>query len=418
MIRALAQRCMLIGATGLLLSGCAQDEDIQIPIVIKIVRTINSYESVSSEDYMRLRASTDDVINQVKGVDPSIRPQLSLSTRKNFVDEIKKQTRSGFGPDIIITDSETALELYKEKLVDPIKIPNEDQADTPDFLYDLATAKDGKLVGRPVNQFIQLACYNKDKLESSPKSLEELRLSSTDSTFGFALQLKDLFWSVEAFDAGIAMEAALNDKLVGPQLQKRVTNWLHWLESASYQQNIRFLNNQRGLREALTRGDLDWITCWSSSLLELKEKMKDRLGVAGLPRGPSQKIKATTKLQVWAVGRNSSAAQRAKALVMLDFISKPWAQKTYALKLLTSMPVNRKAAKIVASKIPGGASALTSYARQASNVRAARGQVKARVFRDPARYETISDALLDTIYDIRTPEESTEDILNSLRESR
>ena len=48
---------------------------------------------------------------------------------------------------------------------------------------------------------------------------------------------------------------------------------------------------------------------------------------------------------------------------------------------------------------------------------AAKGQSKARVFRDPERYETISDALLDTIYDVRSPEESTQNIIKSLRES-
>jgi hypothetical protein len=41
------------------------------------------------------------------------------------------------------------------------------------------------------------------------------------------------------------------------------------LKNSSYQQNIRFLNDQRSLRDALVAGDLDWITCWSSSLREL-----------------------------------------------------------------------------------------------------------------------------------------------------
>ena len=45
-------------------------------------------------------------------------------------------------------------------------------------------------------------------------------------------------------------------------------------------------------------------------------------------------------------------------------------------------------------------------------------RAKARIFRDPESYDTISDALLDTIYDIRTPEESTEQIFQDLRESR
>ena len=59
------------------------------------------------------------------------------------------------------------------------------------------------------------------------------------------------------------------------------------------------------------------------------------------------------------------------------------------------------------------------YARpdEALKANAAKGQAKARVFRDPEKYETISDALLNTVYDIRSPEESTQDILKSLREN-
>ena len=387
------------------------------PVVIKVVRTINNSETISSKDYERLREITEDAIDHIRSVDPTIRPQLTLSSQKNFVDEIEDQTRSGFGPDLLITDSDTALELYKRNLVDPIDISRADRADTPSYLFDLVTAKDGKLVGRPVNQFVQLACFNKERLPSPPQTLEQMEQDSEENNFGMALQLKDLFWSAESFDAGEAMEAALAKLPPDAERQANVTDWLQWLENASYQQNIRFLNDQRTLRDALVAGELDWITCWSSSLRELREQMKDKLALAPLPKGPSTKLKAATKLQVWALGRNSSPTQREKALVMIDFITKPWAQKTYALAGRNSLPVNRKAAKIVAAKIPGGTEALVMYAQQSLKVNAAKGQSKARVFRDPERYETISDALLDTIYDVSSPEESSQKILKSLRES-
>ena len=397
-----------------LTSGCSSWRP---PVVIKVVRTINNEETVSSKDYERLREITVEAIDHIKSVDPSIRPQLTLSSQRNFVDEIEGQTRSGFGPDLLITDSDTALELYQRKLVDPIEIDSEDRADTPSFLFDLVTAKDGQLVGRPVNQFVQLACFNKERLPSPPQTLEEMEKDSEDNNFGMALQLKDLFWSAESFDAGDAMEAALAKLPPDTKRQANVTDWLRWLENASYQQNIRFLNDQRSLREAFVKGELDWITCWSSNLRELRNQMRQKLALAPLPKGPSKRPKATTKLQVWSLGRNSSRMQREKALVMIDFISKPWAQKTYALAGRNSLPVNRRAAAIVAAKIPGGTEALVMYAQQSLKENAAKGQSKARVFRDPARYRAISDALLDTIYDVSSPEESSQEILKSLRES-
>ena len=65
------------------------------PVVVKVARTINNAETISSKDYERLREVTEEAIVQIKGVDPHIRPQLTLSSQKNFVDEIADQTRSG-----------------------------------------------------------------------------------------------------------------------------------------------------------------------------------------------------------------------------------------------------------------------------------------------------------------------------------
>ena len=84
-------------------------------------------------------------------------------------------------------------------------------------------------------------------------------------------------------------------------------------------------------------------------------------GGPALPRGPNQNRTATTRLEVWALGRNSSPLQRRKALLMVDFVTKPWAQKTYSLTTKNSMPVSQKAATVVASKIPGGNEALRNY---------------------------------------------------------
>ena len=44
--------------------------------------------------------------------------------------------------------------------------------------------------------------------------------SSSDNTFGMALQLKDLLWSAESFDAEEAMQAALDKKSPKPERQK------------------------------------------------------------------------------------------------------------------------------------------------------------------------------------------------------
>ena len=410
-------RSLLTGLAGSLLSGCAAIDALQPPAVVEMVRTIDNTDSISNQDYEQLTDTSNLVFRQIRDLDPQIYPQLTLSSRRNFIRNIRQRTESGFGPDVIVTDSETALELYRLGLIDPIQLSEQDRQDTSKRLLDLVTARDGALVARPVNQFVQLACFNKNRLATPPSTLQELEQSSTEATFGMAIQLKDLFWSVEAFNATPAFQTAMNQGVVDDDQRSRVTAWLRWLVGSSYQQNIRFLNNQGQLRQGLIKGELDWITCWSSNLQRLRLAMGDELGLAPLPRGPARSRHASTRLEVWALGRNSSPHQRRKALVMLEFITKPWAQKTYALASASAMPVSQKAAAIVASKIPGGSEALRNYV-QSEEPAKREVRVKARIFRDPVRYETISDALLDTIYDIRTPEQGTDQILEGLRETR
>ena len=214
-------RHLALGITlAALTSGCGTWRP---PVVITVVRTIDNSETVSGEDYERLREITEEAIDHIQSVDPAIRPQLTLSSQKNFVEEIEGQTRSGFGPDLLITDSDTALELYQRNLVDPIQLSPEDRVDTPSYLFDLVTSQDGQLVGRPVNQFVQLACFNKERMASPPMTLEEMEKESDDNNFGMALQLKDLFWSAESFDAGEAMEAALSKLPPNTERQANVT---------------------------------------------------------------------------------------------------------------------------------------------------------------------------------------------------
>ena len=65
--------------------------------------------------------------------------------------------------------------------MDPVELSPEDRADTPSYLFDLVTARDGQLVGRPVNQFVQLACFNKERLSSPPQTLKEMDQESEGS---------------------------------------------------------------------------------------------------------------------------------------------------------------------------------------------------------------------------------------------
>ena len=142
-------RAWLVGLTAGLLSGCSAIDALHPSAVLDIVRTIDNKANITTQDYEQLEYISNLVFQQIRDIDPQIQPQLQLQSSTNFIDEIRQQTESGFGPDLIITDSETALALYRSRLIDPIQLSEQDRQDTPQSLLDLVTAKNGALVARP-----------------------------------------------------------------------------------------------------------------------------------------------------------------------------------------------------------------------------------------------------------------------------
>ena len=135
-------------ACAALLSSCGLSELMNLPVVLRVARTVPSDTGAEYDDYSRMRDTLKALTKQLQGVDGSINVQVSLYGRRNFVDEIERQTSSGFGPDLIITDSETSLQLYNRKLIHPIDIKPEELSNIPNYLFNLAKAKDGKTIGR------------------------------------------------------------------------------------------------------------------------------------------------------------------------------------------------------------------------------------------------------------------------------
>ena len=85
------QHLVLGVALAVISAGCGRWRP---PVVVKVVSTINNGETISSSDYEQLREITEEAIDHIRSVDPHIRPQLTRSIQKNFVDEIADQTRS------------------------------------------------------------------------------------------------------------------------------------------------------------------------------------------------------------------------------------------------------------------------------------------------------------------------------------
>lgn len=385
-------------------------------IVLKVAQASNENEQRSPDRFEAEQKINKDFQQQLKEMQPGIKLHLSIYPEESLVRALKTQTNSGLGPDLVIADSNQALSLLALGLTDPIKLTKERQnLINPAALERVKTAK-GSLAGQPVSQYLQLACFDKSKLKKAPKTLKELsEASGTGTIFGMVTNLQDLYWSLGSFGAGEALTASLAGQKVTVAAHERLTQWMRWLKASSYQQNIVFLRNQAALQKAFIEGEMNWISCWSSQLPQLREKLKNNLGIAPLPRGEFGRATPITRLQVWALGKNSSKRQRTASLNLLNFMVQPWAQKTYALKYRTGFPVNPAAAMIVSKQLPPGLSKFS----EDENKRVSRGDaIVSTIDAKPKLKRGIQSTLDELIFDGLSPEKAATELETQMKVKR
>ena len=390
--------------------------DNQGSIVLKVAQASNENEQHSNHRFETERKITRNFQQQLKEMQPGIKLHPSIYPEESLERELKVQTNSGLGPDLVIADSNQALSLLALGLTDPIKLTEERQnLINPAALERVKTAN-GSLAGQPVSQYLQLACFDKRKLEKAPETLKAMsEASGTGKVFGMVTNLQDLYWSLGSFGAGEALTASLAGQKVTVAAHERLIQWMRWLKASSYQQNIVFLRNQAALRKAFMEGDMQWISCWSSQLPQLREKLKDHLGIAPLPSGDFGRATPITRLQVWALGKNSSRRQRAESLNLLDFMVQPWAQKTYALKYRTGFPVNPAAAMIVSKQLSPGFSKFS----EEENKRVSRGDaIVSAIDAKPRLKKGIQSILNKLIFDGLSPEKAATELETQMKAKR
>ena len=398
-----------------LLGSCAIT-DRQDSIVLQVAQASNENEQQSTSRFQSKRKIIKDFQQQLREMQPEIKLHLSIYPEESLEQELRVRTDSGLGPDLVITDSNQALNLAADGLTDPIKLTNERQNLINPAALERVKTTSGSLAGQPVSQFLQLACFDKRKLKEAPKTLKELSAASGEGTvFGMVTNLQDLYWSLGSFGAGEALATSLEGKKASVAAHERLTQWMQWLKASSYQQNIVFLRNQAALRKELIKGELSWISCWSSQLPQLREALKDHLGIAPLPSGNFGRATPITRLQVWSLGKNSSKRQRAESLKLLNFMVQPWAQKTYALKYRTGYPVNPAAALIVSKQLPNG---LNTFSED-ENKRVSRGNaIVAAVNARPKLEKDIQSILNELIFDGLSPEQAATELETKIKAKR
>lgn len=312
---------------------------------------INSDEQLDTSQRQLVDKTLTRFTKDFSELHPGVDIQLMTFPEEDLVRQLRFRQQGGLGPDLLLVNSRTALELQRLNLVRSESFPMELLLQIEPDMLKRVRLSDGNLAGLPVLQLPQLACFNRERLPSgSPDDLDGLlQLSSRGMRVGLSTNPLYLMWTVGGMGATEALVAAESDAPLTTGQQQALERWLAWLQNASLQQSISFHEKQDQLTQQLASGDLDWISCRSSNLNVLRQSLGASLGVARLPGGRWGQATPINRERVLAFGLNSSPNQRQIARELAGFGINPLVQRNLTIRNMEMLPVNRFVPAPVAS---------------------------------------------------------------------
>ena len=319
-------------------------------MVLYVALSTPGEERITREVAITFQSRLQQLVLGFRRLHPQVVVQFSLYPEQQLLSQVRERSRSGLGPDLIVTTAESANALLRQGLTLPMSLTAEDADDIDPVLLRRLTSPSGAIAALPLVLYTQLACFDRRRVPRPPATVRELLALSADGVrVGMALQLRDLFWSAGSLGAIPALVAAAQGRSPDLAQQQGLLDWMRWLQSANIQRDVTFLEKQSGLREGFRRGRYDWITCDSSDLPSLQQALGPHLGIATLPDGEAGAASPVNVLQVMALGTNSSAAQRAMAIELSRYSLRPLVQRNFTLENQVFLPVNRHVAMPVES---------------------------------------------------------------------
>jgi len=332
----------LLGGLALLapLGGCTLGRE--LPNVVYVAIGANKDQLINTELKEEFQQQLVKVGPRFRQIHPDTHFQFGVYPEDEMVEVMRRRSRSGLAPDLLMVNGDTALRLRQAGLVDPFPIRKDQLAIFNEEELRRLRSADGRLAGLPVLVQTQLSCFNRQRLSEPPATLQELlNASANGHPMGLSLDLYYLFWIVGSTGALPAIDRAVLGQPLNPAERKALTGWMAWLQNASNQQRVTFFPDQPTAEAEFKAGRLDWIPCRSTVLPQLRRVMGSALGVAPLPDGEGHRASPINRLRVLALGRSSSAAGRRRALAFSFYSVNPLTQRTLTLGSQTVLPANR-----------------------------------------------------------------------------
>ena len=394
----------------LVLSGCSAFSN-TTPVVLYVAIETGFINTDNRKDTSR---DVKRIVSKFQKLHPNVQVQFSLYESSNLISELRKRSLFGLGPDLIVTGASMARELLREGLTDPLPESQRTKEQTDPTYLEWVRSQDGRLAGQPLYVIPQIACFNSQAIQQPPESLNDLlKVGAAGARVGLSMNMLEVLWTAGSLNALPALAAASRGTPLGQEQHDRIADWLTWLQQASNQRNLNFVENDVQLMTQLSNRELDWISCNSGMLTRLRDQLGDDLGVAALPNGPDNASAAPFNLLlVTALGRDSSAKQRSMAIKLGDYITNPLVQRQDFLLSMSYLPVNPNV--IIPTKSSKRLAAIAQARHQFQEHSSDLAALYARVL----LFGQMSDVLTQVVSGVSQPNTSTDELISILSQKR
>ena len=321
----------------LLLSGCSSANKPASTLYIAYPIPDNEFTQTSKE---RAEKRISLFTQLFLKTNPNTRVVTVAYRENSMKNQISEDSKLNLGPDLILGTDYALRNLYQDSLLS--SFPNSPQwTQQYDEVIKNLSFVDDKLLFAPFAILPQISCYNNKAVKQPPETIQELvELGASGVRIGLSTRTDEILWTAGSTGAIPGISSLVN-KTNQNKLQPKIKEWITWLRQAAYYQNISFYSQQSELINELAANNLDWISCHSYQVLEIKERMGEQLSIAILPNGVQTKAFAWPFVFAFGLGTDSSPAQRAIALSYVKSNTNAVGQRQLMLRTEDFLPANK-----------------------------------------------------------------------------
>lgn len=298
---------MLLLSAGCNATETADDFEVQIRDGILLWHNLPEREAAALDNALdRYRRANPgvDVIVEVQGDD--------MET------EFERATRSGLGPNLLLTASTNILTLASAGALLPLTdLVTPEQLERFLSVALQTTRYDGNVYGLPVSLNTLVLYYNRSLVDRAPVTVDQLlQEASIGRRVLMNSQFSDALWSARAFGVDLFdSEGNPQDATAG------IANWLIWMEQVRDTPGFITDDNTAALRNRFLEGDIPYYIGHSRELAELSAALGSDLAVAQLPAGPAGSAGPLLSTSAFLVNALSSSTQIDRSLDLALFLT-------------------------------------------------------------------------------------------------